>query len=93
MRQTFRVLLLAASFSFVAHAEKANVVFVHGANVSEQEGQVWAKEMFKRLWQAGANMEFHPVAWESDIGPSYNYRQTTRIWRTRGPGEGAGGAH
>lgn len=55
MRQMFRVLLLAASFSFVAHAEKANVVFVHGANVSEQEGQVWAKEMFKRLWQAGAN--------------------------------------
>lgn len=30
--------------------------------------------MFKRLWQAGANMEFHPVAWESDIGPSYNYQ-------------------
>lgn len=55
-------------------AEKANVFFFHGANVSEQDARAWAAEMFKRLWQAGANMEFHPVAWESDIGPSYNYQ-------------------
>ena len=55
-------------------AEKANVFFIHGANVSEQNARVWASEMFKRLWQAGANMEFLPVAWESDIGPSYNYQ-------------------
>lgn len=55
-------------------AEKANVFFIHGANVSEQDARVWASEMFKRLWQAGANMEFYPVAWESDIGPSYNYQ-------------------
>ena len=33
-----------------------------------------AAEMFKRLLQAGANMEFHPIGWESDIGPSYNYQ-------------------
>ena len=57
-----------------ARAEKANVFFIHGANVSEQNARAWAAEMFKRLWQAGANMEFHPVAWESDIGPSYNYQ-------------------
>ena len=55
-------------------AEKDNVFFIHGANVSEQNARAWASEMFKRLWQAGANMEFHPVAWESDIGPSYNYQ-------------------
>lgn len=54
-------------------AEKTNVFFVHGANVSEREAHVWASEMFKRLWQSGANMEFCPVAWESDIGPDYNY--------------------
>ena len=52
-----------------ARAEKVNVFFIHGANVSEQNARAWASEMFKRLWQAGANMEFHPVAWESDIGP------------------------
>lgn len=55
-------------------AEKANVFFIHGANVSEQNARAWASEMFKRLWQAGANMEFYPIAWESDIGPSYNYQ-------------------
>ena len=57
-----------------ACAEKANVFFMHGANVSEQDARAWAAEMFKRLWQSGANMEFHPIAWESDIGPSYNYQ-------------------
>lgn len=60
--------------SLTVRAEKANVFFIHGANVSEQEARVWAAEMFKRLWQAGANMEFYPVAWESDIRPSYNYQ-------------------
>ena len=64
----------AAVLPFAARAEKANVFFIHGANVSEQNARAWAAEMFKRLWQAGANMEFHPVAWESDIGPSYNYQ-------------------
>lgn len=55
-------------------AEKANVFFIHGANVSKQNARAWASEMFKRLWQSGANMEFYPVAWESDVGPSYNYQ-------------------
>ena len=64
----------AVLLPLAACAEKANVFFIHGANVSEQDARAWASEMFKRLWQAGANMEFHPVAWESDIGPSYNYQ-------------------
>ena len=55
-------------------AEKANVFFIHGANVNEQNARAWASEIFKRLWQSGANMEFYPVAWESDIGPSYDYQ-------------------
>ena len=50
-------------------AEKANVCFIHGANVSEQDARAWAAVMFKGLYQAGANMEFYPVAWQSDIGP------------------------
>ena len=33
-------------------AEKANVFFIHGANVSEQDARAWASEMFKRLWRA-----------------------------------------
>lgn len=65
---------LAAMLPLAARAEKANVFFIHGANVSEQDGRAWAAEMFKRLWQAGANMEFHPISWESDNGPSYNYQ-------------------
>jgi pimeloyl-ACP methyl ester carboxylesterase len=56
-----------------ALAEKTNVFFIHGANVSEQDARAWAAVMFKGLYQAGANMEFYPVAWQSDIGPSYNY--------------------
>ena len=51
---------------FIACAEKTHVFFIHGANVSEQDARAWAAEMFKRLWQAGANMEFHLVAWEID---------------------------
>ena len=53
--------------------EPTNVIFIHGANVSEQDARAWASEMFKRLWHSGAQMEFHPIAWESDIGPAYNY--------------------
>ena len=78
MTVRMKSLLMALAAFFVLlrplAAERANVFFIHGANVSEQNARAWASEMFKRLWQAGANMEFHPVAWESDIGPSYNYQ-------------------
>ena len=74
MRKGIVLFGLSLALAFVVRAEKASVFFVHGANVSEQDARAWASEMFKRLWQAGANMEFCPVAWESDIGPSYNYQ-------------------
>ena len=32
-----------------ARAEKANVFFIHGANVSEQNARAWAAEMSKRV--------------------------------------------
>ncbi len=41
----------AVLLPFAARAEKANVFFIHGANVSEQDARAWAAEMFKRLWQ------------------------------------------
>jgi len=46
------LLAFAAILSpLIARAEKANVFFIHGANVSEQDARAWAAEMFKRLWQ------------------------------------------
>lgn len=56
-------------FPLSAFAEKTNVFFIHGANVSEQDARTWAAVMFKGLYQAGANMELYPIAWQSDIGP------------------------
>ena len=32
----------AVLLPFAARAEKANVFFIHGANVSEQDARVWA---------------------------------------------------
>ena len=74
-----RIAVIAATIAMIlsplsaAVAEKTNVFFIHGANVSELDARAWAAVMFKGLYQAGANMEFYPVAWQSDIGPSYNY--------------------
>ena len=65
---------LLGAFCRVAASEPTKVFFVHGANVSERDARVWASEMFKRLWHSGAQMEFHPIAWESDIGPGYDYQ-------------------
>lgn len=45
------VAVLSVATPIAAHAEKANVFFIHGANVSEQNARAWAAEMFKRLWQ------------------------------------------
>lgn len=74
MRRYFVLFVFSIFAPCVCRAEKTNVFFVHGANVSERGARVWASEMFKRLWQAGAQMEFCPIAWESDIGPAYNYQ-------------------
>ena len=38
-----------------AFAERSNVFFIHGANVTLEGEQIWAEQMFKRLWQAGAD--------------------------------------
>lgn len=73
-RRIVLALISAFTLIFSVCADKANVFFIHGANVSEQDARAWAAEIFKRLWLAGANMEFYPIAWESDIGPSYNYQ-------------------
>ena len=54
---------------------RKNLIFLHGANVNRKEARAWFSEMFKRLWQSGARVVFQGVAWESDIGPSYNYQQ------------------
>ena len=37
----------AVVLPLAARAEKANVLFIHGANVSEQDGRAWAAEVFK----------------------------------------------
>ena len=39
----FAVVLLP----LITRAGKANVFFIHGANVSEQDGRAWAAEVFK----------------------------------------------
>lgn len=67
--------IIFSLYAAVAAAEKTNVFFIHGANVSEQDARAWAATIFKGLYQAGANMEFCPIAWESDIGPDYNYHE------------------
>ena len=70
-------MLVSAFFAMLvpaAFAERSNVFFIHGANVTLEGEQIWAEQMFKRLWQAGADMNFIPISWESDIGPSYNYQ-------------------
>ena len=58
-RFTVAVSAIAMFLSLLSAAEKANVFFIHGANVSEQDARAWAAAMFKGLYQAGANMEFY----------------------------------
>jgi hypothetical protein len=43
-----------------------NVVFLHGFNVSDEAARGWQSEMFKRLWQSGANARYHGVTWKGD---------------------------
>lgn len=52
-----------------------NIVFVHGANISEDFARGWNAEMFKRLWQSGASMDFSAIAWYSDKGMPWNYHE------------------
>ncbi len=53
-----------------------NVIFLHGANVSESEARAWMSEMFKRFRQTGCRARFHGVTWRSNIGATgANYQE------------------
>jgi len=43
------VAVLSVATPIAAHAEKANVFFIHGANVSEQNARAWAAERHRPL--------------------------------------------
>ena len=51
------------------------LVFLHGANVSEDDAGKWGDALYKRLWWAGADVDFYNVDWRSDIGSSANYHE------------------
>ncbi len=52
-------------------------VFVHGYSVSEEKARGWGAEMFKRLWQAGANCAFTAVTWYGDDSRKWWYLDNT----------------
>lgn len=52
-------------------------LFVHGYSVSEENARGWASEMFKRMWQAGANCAFTAVAWHGDDSRHWWYLDNT----------------
>ena len=54
----FLLAFAAVALSFAARVEKTNPFFIHGANVSEQDGRAWAAEMLKRQWQAVAIQDY-----------------------------------
>jgi hypothetical protein len=52
-----------------------HLVFVHGANVTQDGARGWAAEVFKRMWQSGMTAKFTAVTWRSDIGSDANYHE------------------
>ncbi|MBR5550273.1 MAG: hypothetical protein IKU71_11185, partial [Kiritimatiellae bacterium] len=49
--------------------ELGNVVFVHGYNMEESgETQLWAQNVFKKLWWAGLDRGFVAVQWRGNEG-------------------------
>ena len=50
-------------------------IFLHGANVSEPNAEIWGDQLFKRLWHTGCQVDFYNVDWRSDIGSGANYHQ------------------
>ncbi len=52
-----------------------NLVFLHGANVTQQRARGWSAEVFKRMWQSGMTSKFTAVTWRSDIGLDWNYQE------------------
>ena len=52
------------------------LVFLHGADVSEDDAGKWGDQLFKRLWLSGADVDFYNVDWRSDMGlTGANYQQ------------------
>ena len=58
-----------------AETSSTNLVFLHGANVSQANSRAWASEVFKRMWQSGMTAQFTAVSWRSDIGTPLNYQE------------------
>lgn len=56
------------------------VFFLHGFNVTATEARGWHAEMFKRLWQTGANLKFVGVTWfgEEGIFEAFRYHENVR---------------
>ncbi len=52
-----------------------SLLFLHGANVSEADAEIWGDVLFKRLWLSGAHVNFYNVDWRSNIGSPLNYQQ------------------
>ena len=58
-----------------SETSNTNLVFLHGANVSQQNSRAWASEVFKRMWQSGMTAKFTAVSWRSNIGTPLNYQE------------------
>ncbi len=54
-------------------------IFLHGANVSEPNAEIWGDQLFKRLWHTGCQVDFYNVDWRSDMGTDVNYQQNVVI--------------
>ena len=52
-----------------------HLIFVHGANVTQNGARGWAAEVFKRMWQSGMTAKFTAVTWRSDKGSDVNYQE------------------
>ena len=60
-----------------AETNGKHLVFVHGYSVSEEKARGWAAEMFKRMWQSGANCAFTSVTWYGDDSRKWWYLNNT----------------
>ena len=60
-----------------AETNGKHFVFVHGYSVSEEKARGWAAEMFKRMWQSGANCAFTAVTWYGDDSRKWWYLNNT----------------
>ncbi len=69
-------------------ADAKNVVFLHGFNVDEEGARAWHAEMFKRLWQSGANMKFWGVTWKGDGGKVTKSYYHTNVQNALTTGDG-----